>query len=116
MRLIAMHVGLRQNNDPICSDTNDGSDPDWSPDDDQNHDSITGVIPEPPPPQKRRKTDDLLCSKNGDHVAERDGIFFRPPDTKPDTFDVDDSVAEYVSNYLYSTISDDSFKAIKESA
>ena len=31
-------------------------------------------------------------------------------------FDVDDSVAEYVSNYLYSTISDDSFTAFKESA
>ena len=30
-------------------------------------------------------------------------------------FDVDDSVAEYVINYLYSTISDDSFKVIKES-
>ena len=30
-------------------------------------------------------------------------------------FDVDDSVAEYVSSYLYSTISDDSFKAIMES-
>ena len=45
----------------------------------------------------------------------REGIFFCPPDTKPDTFDVDDSVTEYVSNYLYSTISDDSFKAIKES-
>ena len=30
-------------------------------------------------------------------------------------FNVDDSVAEYVINYLYSTISDDSFKVIKES-
>ena len=29
-------------------------------------------------------------------------------------FDVDDSVAQYVSNYLYSTIGDASFKAIKE--
>ena len=36
-------------------------------------------------------------------------------DTKPDMFDVDDSVTEYVSNYLHPTISDDSFKAIKES-
>ena len=38
-----------------------------------------------------------------------------PPDAKPDMFDVDDGNAEYVSGYLYSTISDDSFKAIMES-
>ena len=57
------------------------------------------------------KTGDPLCFENDDHVTKRDGIFFRPPDM----FDVDDSVAEYVSNYLYSAISDDSFKAIKES-
>ena len=110
-----MHVGLEQNNDPIYSDADDGSDPDWSPDVDQNHNDVVGDAPEPPPPQKRRKTDDPLCSENEDRVAERDCIFFRPRDTKPDTFDVDDSVAKYVSNYLYSTISDDSFKAIKKS-
>ena len=95
------------------SGCNDGSDPDWSPDYDQDHDDITGVIYEPPPPQKRRKTDDPLCSENDDRVAERDAILFHPPDTKLDTFNVDDSVAEYVSNCFYSTISDDSFKAIK---
>ena len=48
-------------------------------------------------------------------VAEEDGTFFHPPDAKPDTFDVDDGIAEYVSSSLYSTISDDSFKAITES-
>ena len=56
-----------------------------------------------------------MCSENDDCVAKTDCIFFRPPDTKPDTFNVYDSVAEYVSSYLYSTIGDDSFKAIKES-
>ena len=117
VKLIAMHVGLGKESGPLCSDTDDGSDPDWSPDDDQNHDDITGVVPDPPPTQKRRETDDPLCSENDDCVAERDGIFFHPPpplDTKPDTFDVDDSVTEYVSNYLYSSISDGSFKTIKE--
>ena len=110
VNLTATHVDLGQDNDPICSDADNGSDPDWSPDDEQDHDDV----PEPPPPQKRRKTDHPLCSWNDDHVVERDGIFFRPPDTKPETFHVDDiNVAEYVSNYLYSTISDDSFKAIK---
>ena len=116
VKLIATHVGLGQNSDPICSDADEGSDSDWSPDDDQDHVNVAGDAHEPPPPQKRRKTDDPLYSENEDRVAERDGIFFRPLDTKPDTFDVDDSVAEYVSNlYLYSTISDDSFQAIKES-
>ena len=33
-----------------------------------------------------------------------------PPDTKPDMFDVDGGIAEYVSSYFYSTISDDSFQ------
>ena len=70
-----MHVGLEQNNDPIYSDADDGSDPDWSPDVDQNHNDVVGDAPEPPPPQKRRKTDDPLCSENEDRVAERDCIF-----------------------------------------
>ena len=120
MKLIATHVGLSldQESDPICSDANDGSDPDWSPDpddDDQDHVDITGVIPDPRPPQKRRKIDDALCSKSDDHVAEEDGIFFRLPAAKPDTFDIDGGIAEYVSSYLYSTISDDSFEVIIES-
>ena len=115
VKLTAMHLGLEQDSNPICSDTNDGSNPDWPPDDDQNHDDITRVVPQPPPPQKRRETDDPLCSENNDRVAKGYGIFFHPLDTKPDTINVDDSVAEYVSNYLYSTISDDSFKTIKES-
>ena len=54
-------------------------------------------------------------SKSDDHVAKKDGIFFHPLDAIPDTFDVDDGIAEYVSSYLHSTISDDSFKAIMES-
>ena len=116
VKRIATHVGLGQNSDPICSDADEGSDSDWSPDDDQDHVDVAGDAPEPRPLQKRRETDDPLYSENGDCVAERDGIFFRLLDTKPDTFDVDDSVTEYVSNlYLYSTISDDSFQAIKES-
>ena len=78
VRLIATHVGLDQDIDPICSDANSGSDPDWSPDDDQDHVDITGVILEPRPPQKRRRVDDSLCSENADCVAERDGIFFCP--------------------------------------
>ena len=55
MKLTATHVGLGQDSDPICSDANDGSDPDWSldsDDDDQDHVHITGVIPDPRPPQK----------------------------------------------------------------
>ena len=118
VKLIATHVGLGQDSDPICSGADDGSDPDWSPDpddDDQDHVGITGVIPDPRPPRKRWKVDDTLCSRSDDRVAEEDGIFFRPQDAKPDTFDVDDGIAEYVSSYLYSTISDDSFKAIIES-
>ena len=50
VKLIATHVGLGQDSDPICSDTDDGSDPDWSPDDNQSHDDITGVVPDPSPP------------------------------------------------------------------
>ena len=118
VELIATHVGLGQDSDPICSDADDGSDPDWSPDpddDNQDHVGITGVIRNPRSPQKRRKVDDALRSKSDDRVAKEDGIFFRPPYAKPDTFDVDDGIAEYVSSYLYSTISDDSFKAIIES-
>ena len=61
VKLTATHVGQGQDSDRICSDTNNGSELDWSLDDDQNHDDITGVIPEPTPPQKQRKTDDLLC-------------------------------------------------------
>ena len=110
VKLIATHIGLGQNSDPICSDANDGSDPDWSPDDDQDYVDVVGDAPEPPSHQKRRKTNDPLCSENKHHVAERDSIFFHPLDM----FDVDDSVTQYVSNYLYSTISDDSFKAIKK--
>ena len=70
-------MGLSQDSDPICSDANDGSHPDWSPDPDGDHDhvDITGVIPDPRPPQKRRKVDDPLCSKSDDRVAEKDGIF-----------------------------------------
>ena len=113
VKLTAMHVGLRQDSDPICSDADDGSDPDWSLEDDQDHYNVAGDAPEPPHPQKRRKTDDPLCSERDNHVADRDGIFFRPPDTKVDMFDVDDYVAEYVSNYLYSTISDDSLKQLR---
>ena len=115
MKLITTHVGLGQDSDRICSDANDGFDSDWSPDDDQDCVDVAGDTSEPPPPQKRRKTDDSFCSENDDRVAERDGIFSRLPDNKPDTFDVDDGVAEYVSNYLYSTINSDSFKVIKES-
>ena len=95
-KLNATHVGLEQESGPICSDTDDGSDPDWSPDNDQNYDNITGAVSEPPPPQKRRQTDDPLCSENNNCIAERDGIFFRPPDTKPDMLAIDDSVTEYV--------------------
>ena len=117
VKLTATHVGLSQDSDPICSDADDGSDPDWSPNpnDDHGHVDITGVIPDPRPPQKRRKVDDPLCSKSDDRVAEKDGIFFRLQDAIPDTFDVDDGIAEYVSSYLYSTISDVSFRAIMES-
>ena len=75
VKLIATHVGLGQDNDSICSDADDGSDPNWSPDDDQDHDDITGVVLEPRPPQKRRKIDDPLCSENADRIAESDGIF-----------------------------------------
>ena len=80
MKLIATHVGLGQDSDPICSNADDGSDPDWSPDpdhDDQDHVGITGVIPDPQPPQKQRKVDDTLCSRSNNRVAEEDGIFFR---------------------------------------
>ena len=115
VKLIAMHVGIGQNSDPVCSDADDGSNPDWSPDDGQDQDDVAGDTPEPPLPQERRKTHDPLCSENEDGVAERSGIFLRPLGTKLATFDVDDSVTEYVSSYLYSTISNDSFKAIKES-
>ena len=52
-------MGLGQDSDPIYSDANDGSDSDWSPGDDQDHDDFTGVVREPQPPQKRRKADDL---------------------------------------------------------
>ena len=117
VKLIATHVGLGQDSDLICLDADDGSDPDWSPDpddDDQDHVDITGVILDPQPPQKRRKVDDALCSKSDDRVTKEDGIFFHPPDAKLDMFDIDDGIAEYVSSYLYSTISDDSFKAIIE--
>ena len=107
-------MGLGQDSDPICSDADNGSNPDWPPDDDQAHDDFTGVIPEPRPPQKRRKADDPLRSENDDRIAENDGIFFHPLDTKSDTFNVDDIVAEYVSNYLFPAISDDSFRVIKE--
>ena len=34
VKLIAPHVGLGQDSDPICSDADDGSDSDWSPDPD----------------------------------------------------------------------------------
>ena len=47
-----MHVGLGQNSDPICSDADDGSNPNWSSDDDQDHVDVAGDDPEPPPPQK----------------------------------------------------------------
>ena len=77
-KLTATHLDLGQDTDPICLDADDGSDPDWSPDDDQDHVDITGVIPPPRPPQKLRKVDDPLCSENADYVDERDGIFFRP--------------------------------------
>ena len=120
VKLIATHVGLSlgQDSDPICLDANDGFDPDWSPDpddDDQDHVNITEVIPDPRPPQNRRKVDDALCSKGDVRVAEEDGIFFYPPDAKPDMFVVDGGIAEYVSSYFCSTISDDSFKVIIES-
>ena len=62
-----------------------------------------------------RKVDDPLCSKSDDCVAEKDGIFFCPPDAKLGMFDVDDGITEYVSSYLYSTTSDDSSKATMES-
>ena len=52
VKLIATHVGLGQDSDPICSDVDDGSDPDWSPDDDQDQDDVVGDAPEPLPPQK----------------------------------------------------------------
>ena len=52
VKLIATHMGLGQDSDPICSDVDNGSDPDWSPDDDQDHDDIAGDVPEPLPPQK----------------------------------------------------------------
>ena len=55
MKLTDTHVGLGQDSELICSDTDDGSDPDWSPDDDQNHKDITGAVREPPPLKKRRK-------------------------------------------------------------
>ena len=74
MKLICYACG--QDSDPICSDADHGSNPDWSPDDDQDHESIARDAPEPPPPQKRRKTDDPLCSDNDGRVVERDGIFF----------------------------------------
>ena len=77
VKLIATHVGQRQNSDPICSDADDGSDPDWSPDDDQDHDDIAGGTPDPPPLQKRRKTDDPLCSENEDRVVlPREKVYF----------------------------------------
>ena len=81
VKLIATHVGLGQDSDPICSDADYGSDPDWSPDPDDDRDDvdITGVIPNLQPPQKRRKVDDPLCSKSDDRVAEKDGISPPPP-------------------------------------
>ena len=93
VKLIATHVCLRQDSDLICSAAVDGSNPDWSPDNYQYHDNITRVVSEPPPPQKRKNTDHPLCSENDDRVAERDSIFFCPPEM----FNVDDSVTEYVS-------------------
>ena len=59
MTPIATHVGLGQISDPICADASNGSDPDWSPDDDQHYVDIADA-PEPPSPQKGRKTDDPL--------------------------------------------------------
>ena len=58
VKLTATNVGLEQNSDRICLDTDDNSDPDWSPDDDQDHDDVAGDAPEPATPQKRSKTDD----------------------------------------------------------
>ena len=52
VKLIATHLNLGKDSDPICLDVNDGSDPDWSPDDDQDHDNVGEDTPEPPPPQK----------------------------------------------------------------
>ena len=75
VKLIAMHVGQGQNSDPICSDADNGSNPDWSPDDDQDHVDIAADASEPPLPQKQGKTDDPLCSENRGSVAERRYIF-----------------------------------------
>ena len=75
VKLIAMHKGLGQNSDPIGSDADDGSNPDWSPDDDQDHVDIARDAPEPPPPEKRRETDDPLCSEN-ETVLPREMVYF----------------------------------------
>ena len=40
VKLIAMHVGLGQDSNPICSDSDDGSNPNWPPDDNQNNDDL----------------------------------------------------------------------------
>ena len=80
VKLIDTHVGLDQDSGPICSDADDGLDPYWSPDDDQDHVNITGVIPEPRPPQKRRKIDDPLCSEMPT-MLPRQMVYFSAPQT-----------------------------------
>ena len=77
VKLIATHVGLGQNSDPICSDADDGSNPGWSPDYDKDNVDIAGDALEPPPPQKRRKIEDPLCSENEDCVAY-EMVYFPP--------------------------------------
>ena len=97
VKLIAMHVDLGPNSDPVCSDVDNGSDVD--------------------PLHRRHDPDHHLVTTrwwSGSWRRCRGRSWFSTTsEPKQDMFDVD-SVAEYVSNYLYSTISNDSFKAIKE--
>ena len=55
MKLIATHVGLGQDSDPFVQMLTMVSDPDWSPEDDQDHDDIAGDASDPHHLRNKRK-------------------------------------------------------------
>ena len=55
VELTALYVGLGLCSDPVISDVDNGFDPDWSPDETQDHDDGTENTSEPLPPQKWRQ-------------------------------------------------------------